>query len=111
AAGERGLAVPGDGVDVRRVGGERHLHAAAVSLLLQLAEQVAGPAGPLRLQNAGEGVEPFAGFGRVIVAVGAVALNAVRSHVHTPRRCETHWNSIKWVRSEPRTERSAVSGS
>src|SRR5262249_46581138 len=78
AGGGGWVEVGGDGVDVGGVGGEGDLDAAADGLVLELRQQVAGPCGALGLQDAGQRVEPFAGFGRVAIAV--TALSAVGGH-------------------------------
>jgi len=53
-----------DGVDVRRVSREGHLHAGADRLVFEAREQVAGAVGAVVLQDAGQRVEPFARLGR-----------------------------------------------
>ncbi len=58
-----------DGVDVARVGRERHVDAALAGLLDQLLEQVVGASAALGLDDRSQSVQPFAGFLNVQVLV------------------------------------------
>ena len=82
-AGEGGLVVRRDGVDVRRVGGEGQFDAVAIGFVLQPGNQVPGTFGTGSLQDSFEGIEPFACFDWVGVyggyspRGGAVAVGAI----------------------------------
>ena len=64
-AGEGGLPVDRDGVDVGGGGGERDRHPEPVGLLLDGVQQVGGPVAPAAVDHVAERVEPLPGLGGV----------------------------------------------
>src|SRR5688572_24441130 len=64
AAGKWWLFWGGDGVDVRGVGGERELDAAAAGVVDQPFQQLPDSGRPARVEDVIERLEPFAGFER-----------------------------------------------
>ena len=58
-----------DGVDVGRGGREGHVDARLAGVVEQCFEQIVGAAAALGLDDPGQGVEPFAGFLRILVQV------------------------------------------
>ncbi len=59
-----------NGVHVRRVPAQGHLHAQVGGALHQPFEQVAGPVGPSFVDDFIEGLNPFGGFQRIEVVGG-----------------------------------------
>ena len=63
--GEGRLPVAGDGIDVRGIGGESDVNAAAIGLELELGKDIASPFDPLALQYPFQRIQPFACLSRI----------------------------------------------
>ena len=77
-SGEPGLALARDGVHIRRAHGGREAHLAGLSVLEQLAQQVAGSGFAVHIDDGVEAVEPFLRFAGI--GIGELVDESVKSH-------------------------------